>query len=65
MNKINKEKYINALLYFIENCNNKFLGKTKLNKLFYYLDFIYYRDHKVSVTLDIYISANNLDQFLK
>jgi len=55
MNKINKKKYINALLYFIENCNNKFLGKTKLNKLFYYLDFIYYRDHKVSVTRDIYI----------
>ena len=49
-----KEKYINALLYFIEHCNNKFLGKTKLNKLFYYLDFIYYRDNSKSITGDKY-----------
>jgi len=54
-NKLNKNKYKNAVLYFVSNCNNRYLGKTKLNKLFYYLDFISYRDNKVSVTGDYYI----------
>jgi uncharacterized phage-associated protein len=31
------------------------LGQTKLNKLFYYLDFIHFRDHGQSVTGDDYI----------
>ena len=53
---VNKSKYIAALLYFISYCNNKYLGVTKLNKLFYYLDFIYYRDNKKSITGDKYIS---------
>ena len=70
MKNINKEKYINALLFFIENCNNQYLGKTKLNKLFYYLDFVYYRDHKKSVTGDIYICEQfgpvpNMIDFIK
>jgi uncharacterized phage-associated protein len=52
---INKEKYINALLYFISQCSNEKLGVTKLNKLFYYLDFISYRDRKESVTGEKYI----------
>jgi len=52
---IKKEKYINALLYFISNCSNEKLGITKLNKLFYYLDFISYRDNKESVTGEIYL----------
>ena len=51
---INRKKYINALLFFIKECNNKYLGVVKLNKLFYYLDFIYYRDNKKSVTGDCY-----------
>jgi uncharacterized phage-associated protein len=54
MTKINQKKYINALLYFLENCNNKFLGKNKLNKLYYYLDFVYYKNFKRSVTGDVY-----------
>lgn len=54
INKINKDKYINALLYFISECGNEKLGITKLNKLFYYLDFISYRDRKESVTGEIY-----------
>ena len=53
---INKEKYFNILLFFIKECNNQYLGLVKLNKLFYYLDFIFYRDNKKSVTGDIYIS---------
>lgn len=52
---IRKEKYINALLYFISKCGNEKLGITKLNKLFYYLDFISFRDRKESVTGEKYI----------
>jgi len=53
--KINQEKYENAILFFVKNCNNKYLGATKLNKLLYYLDFISYRDRDKAVTGDIYI----------
>jgi len=52
---LNKTKYKNAALYFMKYCNNQYLGATKLNKLFYYLDFINYRDRKSSVTGDVYI----------
>lgn len=53
--KINKDVYKNAVLYFIKYCNNQYLHVTKLNKLLYYLDFIYFRDHSKSVTGDVYI----------
>ncbi|MEK7071366.1 MAG: Panacea domain-containing protein [Patescibacteria group bacterium] len=53
--KIDQQNYKNSVLYFIKYCNNKYLHATKLNKLLYYLDFIYFRDHKKSVTGDIYI----------
>jgi uncharacterized phage-associated protein len=53
-NQLDIGKYENAALYFINHCNNSFLGKTKINKLFYYLDFISYRDGKKSVTGDSY-----------
>lgn len=52
---LNKSKYKNAALYFMKYCNNQYLGSTKLNKLFYYLDFVNYRDRKISVTGDFYI----------
>lgn len=52
---LNEEKYKNAILYFLKYCNNQHLGATKLNKLLYYLDFISYRDRKISVTGDKYI----------
>ena len=52
---IKKEKYINALDYFIAECGNQRLGVTKLNKLFYYLDFISFRDRGASVTGETYI----------
>jgi len=51
---VNKEKYTSALQYFIAECNNEKLGIVKLNKLFYYLDFISYRDTGKSVTGDTY-----------
>lgn len=53
--KINARAYSNAVLYFIKYCNNQYLHATKLNKLLYYLDFIFFRDRKESVTGDIYI----------
>lgn len=53
--RINKELYRSAILYFIKYCNNQYLGKTKLNKLLYYLDFISHRDSNESFTGDKYI----------
>ena len=53
--KINKQKYANALLYFLSECGNDKLGIMKLNKLFYYLDFISYRDRAISVTGETYL----------
>jgi uncharacterized phage-associated protein len=53
--KIDEKIYKNSVLYFIKYCNNRYLHATKLNKLLYYLDFIYFRDYKKSVTGDIYI----------
>ncbi len=55
MATLNKEKYQNALLYFISECGNEKLGIMKLNKLFYYLDFISYRDRKKSITGEKYL----------
>lgn len=52
---LNRDKYTNALLYFITECGNEHLGITKLNKLFYYLDFISYRDRGLSVTGETYM----------
>jgi len=53
--KINELAYKNAVLFFIKYCNNRYLHATKLNKLLYYLDFVHFRDHKKSVTGDVYI----------
>ena len=55
MSNINHEKYKNALLFFLNNCSGE-VGITKLNKLFYYLDFISYRDRGQSVTGETYLS---------
>jgi len=49
-NNKQKEKYKNAILYFAKNLNKYQLGKTKLAKLLYYLDFINYREKDESVT---------------
>lgn len=48
------EKYKNAVLFFAKNLNKFQLGKTKLAKLLYYLDFISYRDKKKTVTGTLY-----------
>jgi uncharacterized phage-associated protein len=49
----NREKLINAIIYFLKNTRN--CGKTKLFKLLYYLDFAHFRETGRSVTgLDYY-----------
>ncbi|MDD4989356.1 MAG: Panacea domain-containing protein [Candidatus Pacebacteria bacterium] len=48
------EKYKNAILYFAKNLTQQQLGKTKLAKLLYYLDFISYRDNEKNVTGALY-----------
>jgi len=52
---VDEYKYTQAVLFFVTHCN-QYLGITKLNKLFYYLDFISYRDTGHSVTGDNYLS---------
>ncbi len=43
------------LLYFANNTNSKFLGKVKLMKLFYFLDFMHIKNYGVPVTCDTYV----------
>src|SRR4030042_4938630 len=44
----NREKLLNALVYFSKNTRS--CGKTKLFKLLYFLDFIHFRETGKSVT---------------
>lgn len=50
----NRGKQKNAILYFLEHANNPTLGKTKLLKLLYFLDFGFFEKHDESVTGDEY-----------
>jgi len=43
------------LLYFCENTDSKFLGKVKLMKLFYFVDFLHVKKYGTPVTFDRYI----------
>ena len=52
---LNKDKYIHSILFFLERINNKYLGKTKLMKLLYFLDFGFYENNEVSITNDKYV----------
>jgi uncharacterized phage-associated protein len=49
------EKYRQAILYFVHECANRHLGRTKLMKLLYYLDFDHLERHRRSVTGDSYV----------
>jgi len=51
---IDREKYRQVILYFLHECNNEHLGRVKLMKLLYYLDFDYFGQHRTSVTGDKY-----------
>lgn len=54
MANLNYNKYQEAILYFLNHCNNRHLGKKKLLKLLYYLDFDHYEKFGTSVTEDSY-----------
>lgn len=43
------------ILYFGTHTNNKFLGKVKLMKLFYFLDFMHVKKYGTPITYDTYI----------
>src|SRR3989344_3632306 len=43
------------LLYFCNNTDSKFLGKVKLMKLFYFLDFLHVKKYGSPITYDTYV----------
>ena len=45
-----EEKLQQVILYFLEHINNVHLGRTKLMKLLYFVDFDHYEAHGVPVT---------------
>jgi uncharacterized phage-associated protein len=54
---INKLKLI--LIYFCENTDPRFLGKVKLMKLFYFLDFMHVKKFGIPVTYDTYVKLEH------
>jgi uncharacterized phage-associated protein len=56
MDTLNEEKYRNAILYFAKHIGPATLGKVKLMKLLYYLDFDHFEKYGVLVMGDTYIA---------
>ena len=59
MVKINERKYKNAILFFAKRIQNGTLGKLKMMKLLYYLDFDFFEKYGTSVTGDEYLRFEN------
>lgn len=59
MAKINNKKYKNAILFFAKKIQNGTLGKLKIMKLLYYLDFDFFEKYGRSVTGDEYLRFDN------
>ena len=57
--KINQKKYKNAVLFFAKKIQNGTLGKLKMMKLLYYLDFDFFEKYGRSVTGDQYLRFEN------
>ena len=55
MAHINEKKYKNAILFFAKKTQNGTLGKLKIKKLLYYLDFDFFEKYGKSVTGDEYL----------
>ncbi len=53
--KINRKKYKNTILFFANRIRNGTLGKVKLMKLLYFLDFDFFEKYKRSITGDEYL----------
>ena len=59
MVKINEKKYKNAILFFAKKIQNGTLGKLKLMKLLYFLDFDFFEKYGRSITGDEYLRFEN------
>lgn len=59
MPKINEKKYKNAILFFAKKIQNGTLGKLKLMKLLYFLDFDFFEKYGRPVTGDEYLRFEN------
>ncbi|MCD4705943.1 SocA family protein [bacterium] len=59
MNKINEKKYYNVILFFANKIQNGTLGKLKMMKLLYFLDFDFFEKYGKSVTGDKYLRWEN------
>lgn len=59
MVKINEKKYKNAIIFFSKKIQNGTLGKLKIMKLLYYLDFDFFEKYGRSVTGDEYLRFDN------
>ena len=55
MAKINEKKYKNIILFFANKIRNGTLGKVKLMKLLYFLDFDFYEKYGKSISGDKYL----------
>ena len=44
-----------VFLYFCNNTDSRFLGKVKLMKLFYFLDFVHIKKYGAPITFDTYV----------
>lgn len=57
--KINEIKYKNTILFFANKIRNGTLGKLKVMKLLYFLDFDFFEKYGKSVTGDEYLRFEN------
>lgn len=57
--KIPLPKLKAIILYFCTYTNPKFLGKVKLMKLFYFLDFMHVKKYGIPVTYDCYVNLEH------
>ena len=55
MSRINEKKYHNIILFFANRIKNGTLGKLKMMKLLYFLDFDFFEKYGKSVTSDKYL----------
>lgn len=65
--KVSLKKLKAILLYFSNNTNTKYLGKVKLMKLFYFLDFLHVKRYGSPVTYDTYVHLEHgpIPSFIK
>lgn len=59
MVKINEKKYKNLILFFANKIKNGTLGKLKIMKLLYFLDFDYFEKYGQPVSGDEYLRFDN------